>query len=120
MTSVSACVVKRWPRALKALAQLAVVVDLAVEDDRDRPVLVEDRLVAGREVDDAQALDPEAHPRVDVQSTRVRAAVLERGAHARRVAGSARPVTVGLSDDPAHGPLPPAVLGKALWHAARP
>ena len=97
-------------RALQALAQLAVVVDLAVEDDRDRAVLVEDRLVAGREVDHAQALDPEPDAGIDVQSARVRAAVLERGAHAlqsRRVGAPA--VTVGLSDDPAHGPLPAAV-----------
>ena len=92
MTSVSPCVAKRVARALQALAQLAVVVDLAVEDDRDRAVLVEDRLVAGGEVDHAQALDPEPHPGVDVDSARVRAAVLERGAHAlqsRRVGAPA-------------------------------
>ena len=34
--------------------QLAVVVDLAVEDDPDRAVLVGDRLLAGLEVDDGQ------------------------------------------------------------------
>ena len=48
------------PRRSSSRAQLAEVVDLAVEDDDDRAVLVEDRLVAGLEVDDAQALDAEA------------------------------------------------------------
>ena len=59
MTSVSPCVANRWPRASQLLAQLLEVVDLAVEDDDDRSILVEDRLVAGHEIDDAQALDPE-------------------------------------------------------------
>src|SRR6266850_2129790 len=36
-------------------AQLAEVVDLAVEHDPDGTVLVVDRLMAGREIDDAQA-----------------------------------------------------------------
>src|SRR6516225_6154392 len=40
-------------------AQLMVIVDLAVEDDRDGAVLVGDRLVATGDVDDAQA--PHAH-----------------------------------------------------------
>jgi hypothetical protein len=41
-------------------ADLGEVVDLAVEDDLDRAVLVAERLVAGRQVDDAQAAVPEA------------------------------------------------------------
>ncbi len=49
---------ERVPGALQVGAQLAVVVDLAVEDDGDGAVLVEDRLIAGREVDHAQPLDP--------------------------------------------------------------
>jgi hypothetical protein len=40
---------------LELAAELAVVVDLAVLDDMQRPVLVSDRLVAGREVDDREA-----------------------------------------------------------------
>ena len=39
---------------LQLRAQVAVVVDLAVEDGDDRAVLVEDRLVAAGEIDDAQ------------------------------------------------------------------
>src|SRR4051812_35799850 len=46
------------PGAFKLTAQLAVVVDLSVEDDGNRAVLVEDRLVAGGQIDHAQALDP--------------------------------------------------------------
>ena len=37
------------------LAQLAVVVDLAIEDDPDRSIFVADRLLAAVQVDDAQA-----------------------------------------------------------------
>ena len=119
MTSVSPCVANRWPARSQALAQLAVVVDLAVEDDRDRAVLVEDRLVAGGEVDDAQALDPEA----DARRRRGVRASPGRGARAPRTCAAERrvgapAVTAGLSDDPAHGPRGRS-LGKALWHAAR-
>src|SRR5438552_14050604 len=39
---------------LELAPQLAVVVDLAVLDDVNRPVLVPDRLVAGLEVDDRE------------------------------------------------------------------
>ena len=42
------------PGALELVPQLAVVVDLAVLDDGDPAVLVGDRLVAGREVDDRE------------------------------------------------------------------
>src|SRR5207302_7375094 len=46
---------KAMAGALELLSQLAVVVDLAVLDDVDRPVLVADRLVARVEVDDREA-----------------------------------------------------------------
>ena len=53
---------KRWP-APRARAQLAEVVDLAVEDDLHRAVLVGDRLVAGLEVDDREPAEAEADAR---------------------------------------------------------
>ena len=55
-TSVSEWSVrKRCPFATSSRPQLPVVVDLAVEDDRDRAVLVAHRLVRGRrEVDDRE------------------------------------------------------------------
>ena len=40
------------------LAQLLEVVDLTVQDDHDRTVLTEDRLIAGHEINDPQALNP--------------------------------------------------------------
>ena len=45
---------------LEFVAQSKIVVDLAVEDGPDRPVLVAHRLVAGVEVDDREA--PVAEP----------------------------------------------------------
>ena len=94
---------ERWPRALQLRAQLAVVVDLAVQDDDDRAVLVEDRLVAGLEVDDAQALDAEARAPAMMEPARVRAAVLEPRAHAREQLRVDRlAVGADLSDDSAH------------------
>ena len=45
---------QRVPGALERVVQLGVVVDLAVLDDGARAVLVRDRLVAAREVDDRE------------------------------------------------------------------
>jgi len=42
----------------QGLAQGAVVVDFAVEDDPERAIFVGDGLVAGFEVDDAEAAQP--------------------------------------------------------------
>ena len=89
---------------LEPVAQLAVVVDLAVEDDHDRAVLVGDRLVAGREVDHAQALDAEPGAVGREDAPLVGAAMLEARAHLleQRPADPAS-VVARLSDDPAHG-----------------
>ena len=45
-----------WPSRAQLVAQLAEVVDLAVEHDADRAVLVGDRRIAGHEVDDREAV----------------------------------------------------------------
>ena len=105
MTSVSLCVAKRWPRASSSRAQLAVVVDLAVEDDHDRAVLVEDRLVAGREVDDAQALDaePDRRHRHAIRASPGRGARAPRTCAASASRVGVPPSLLSLSDDPAHG-----------------
>src|ERR1041385_1171909 len=42
-------------------AQLAIVVNLAVEDDSDRAVFVENRLFTGHEIDDRQAAHSECY-----------------------------------------------------------
>ena len=85
------------------VAQLPIVVDLAVEDDDDGAVLVVDRLVARLEVDHREALDPERDVAVSVEPAGVGPAVLERRAHPRRkprIHGV--PVGPELSDDSAH------------------
>jgi hypothetical protein len=54
------------------------VVDLAVEHDDDRAVFVEQRLLAGRDVDDGQAAVAEPDAGLDVQAALVRAAMVLR------------------------------------------
>ena len=65
------------PGALELVAQLGVVVDLAVLDDDDAAVLVRDRLVAAGEVDDREAPRAERDLAVDVLAGAVGAAVDE-------------------------------------------
>jgi hypothetical protein len=72
---------ERVAGTLEVAAQLLVVVDLAVLDDRARAVLVRDRLVAGLEVDDREPSRREADPAVHVDAGRVRPAMDERRAH---------------------------------------
>src|SRR4051812_6927297 len=72
---------ERVARAAEALAELAEVVDLAIEDDDDAAVLVVDRLIAGVEVDDAQALDAKSDLVFQMDAARVRPTVLESRAH---------------------------------------
>src|SRR6185436_11995071 len=62
-------------------AELLEVVDLAVEDDRDAAVLVVDRLMSGRDVDDAQPPHAEADPRLHERSLIVGPAVAYDLAH---------------------------------------
>ncbi len=62
-------------------SKLGEVVDLAVEDRPDRPVFVRQRLIAGRQVDDAEPAMPEADAVGGVVPVRVRAAVGEHRRH---------------------------------------
>jgi hypothetical protein len=62
MVSVSLAVRNVWPACLELAPQVAVVVDLAVEDDPDGAILVADRLLAVVEIDDAQPPHAEATP----------------------------------------------------------
>ena len=82
MTSVSLRVWNTWPSGLQLGDQFLVVVDLAVEDDDDRAVFVEQRLLAGGEVDDGQPAVAEAHAGLEVQAAFVRPAVRLRLVHA--------------------------------------
>src|SRR5205823_2230096 len=65
----------------QAPAQLRVVVDLPVEDDHRRPILVEDRLVTAREVDDAEATHAHADGAVYVDALVVGAPMPDGVAH---------------------------------------
>ena len=73
---------KRCPSRSQAVAQLVVVVELAVLDRPDRAVLVRERLVAALDVDDAQPARRRARPRRrHVRAAVVRAAVRHRVGH---------------------------------------
>ena len=95
--------------------QLLVVVDLAVEDDATRAVLVEQRLLAGREIDDRQPAVAEADAGLDVQAAFIGAAMMLRLVHAA-TAGAvdlARAACVEDAGDCRTCSVPP-------WQCARP
>ena len=56
------------PAGLQIRSELPIIVDLAVEDDPDRPILVRNRLMAAGDVDDAEPAHPEAHGAVHVDA----------------------------------------------------
>ena len=84
--------------------QRLVVVDLAVVDDHHAAVLVIERLLAGRHVDDGQAPVPEAQARLDMEPAFIGAAVMLHLVDARQqVAADVAPsVQIEHSDDSAH------------------
>src|SRR5881275_3181542 len=86
--------------------QLRVVVDLPVEHDHRRPILVEDRLVTAREVDDAEATHAQADGTVYVDALVVGAPMPDGVAHLPnhgRGDGMSR-VAMDDADDAAHEP----------------
>jgi hypothetical protein len=85
-----------------------MVVDLAVEDDPDRLVLVRQRLMAGRQIDDAQPAVAERRLIVHEQSRIVWAAMRDDVAHRddARAVVSVQPTCPYDSRDPAHAPEP--------------
>ena len=80
--------VRAGPEAMTGSLQLGSdlheVVDLAVENHPHGPVFVGQRLVAGRQIDDAQTAVSEAEAGRDVESVRVRAAMGDDGRHGAR------------------------------------
>ena len=62
-------------------AELAIVVNLPIEDDRLRAVFIEDRLAAPPQVDDAEAAHSEANGPVHIDAFIVWPAMLQRGTH---------------------------------------
>jgi hypothetical protein len=66
------------PGAFECGPDIRVVVDLAIEDDPDRAVLVRERLMASREVDDTEPTMAESGVLVVVLARVVRAATTSR------------------------------------------
>ena len=62
-------------------AQGLVVVDFAVEDDPERAIFIRERLVAGGEIDNAEAAHADAEAAIDVKALVVRPAVSHDVAH---------------------------------------
>src|SRR6266516_231637 len=85
-------------------AELPVVVDLPVEDDDLRAILVEDRLAPARQIDDAEPPHPEADGARYIDALVVRPPMPDRVAHPpnRGSGGGPRGVSVYDSDDTAH------------------
>jgi len=85
--------------------QLEVVVDLAVEHQGHRLVVIEDRLLAGGDVDDGQAPVAEAHAGLDVQVALVRPAVMLGLVHPVQALALGETLTAGVEQagDAAHG-----------------
>src|SRR5215208_281529 len=69
------------PSGFELLLQLAVVVDLAVQDHRHVSSLVEQRLIAVVDVDDRETADSEANARARIRSGGIGPAVDQRVAH---------------------------------------
>ena len=93
---------KDVPGTPEVVPQLAVVVDLAVLDDDDRAVLVRDRLVAARQVDDREPAGGDADALVRVHALGVGAAMEERLRHRTQPVDVERRVRGRDPADPAH------------------
>src|SRR5882672_2189646 len=75
---------KRVAAPFERAAQLLVIVNLAVEDDRDVVCFVEEGLVAAGKVNDAEAADSKRHGGSDEQSIFIRATMPKRLHHPAR------------------------------------
>ena len=95
---MSLCVWNRCPRASSSRRRLLEVVDLAVEDDLDRAILVADRLFAPFQIDDREPPMRQADPRLDPEPLGVRAAMGDRIAHRLQHGRIDRAVSVGVDD----------------------
>ena len=65
------------------LAQFAIVVDLAVENNPGRAVLIMNRLLSVREVDDREPSHGQAHAIAEIETVVVRTTMPNRLVHAR-------------------------------------
>src|SRR5204863_6463341 len=106
------------PVALELVAQVGEVEDLAVLDDVERAVLVRDRLVAAREVDDGEPACGEGDRPVEVLAAAVGATVGEHPAHRRETLGVGPPGPRRDPADPAHAAYSTDAAGSAV-HRSR-
>src|SRR5947207_12434234 len=83
-------------------AQWLEVVDLAVQHNCNRAVLIEDRLVSAAHINDCEALHPQRHAIAAPDATRIGTAVSYGCAHALDHAPVHRPSEVHLPDYAAH------------------
>ena len=89
--------------SLEALAQLAVVVDLAVDDRGHAAVLGVERLIAARDVDDGQPGVSQRERPDAPQRIAIRTAVAQRLDHPLRRVLARRAGRIEDCSDPAHG-----------------
>ena len=66
---------------LELFAQLAIVVDLAIENDPRGAILIVNRLPAAREIDNRQPAHPQAHGPAEIEAVFVRTAMANCVAH---------------------------------------
>src|SRR5690348_4639881 len=90
---------------LEALAQLAVIVDLAVVDELQIPVGAGHRLMPAGDVDDAEPAHAQAGDGIGVDAAVVGSAMADRVAHPpeQRFASLGRKVETDVTGDAAHG-----------------
>ena len=95
-------------------AQLPVVIDLAIEDDLDRAVLVADRLVASLEINDREAAMDQADAGLRPESLRIRAAMGDGVPQALQQPDIDRTTDIGVDNasDSAHRDEDPRASGR--------
>ncbi len=122
MTSVSLWVCRRCPLAISCWRRFAVVVDLAVEDDPHRAVLVGDGLVPAVQVDDRQPAVAQDRLAAGVQPLIVRTAMADRIGHLLDQARLDRTSRIEGDDaaDAAHGLVPRPRVAHPRFGADRP
>src|SRR5262249_53344588 len=113
---------ERVTSGLEVAANVGEVVDLAVEDDPDRPVFVGERLIARREVDDAQAPMTQADALAEVVAVRVGPAMRDGRRHRRQpiAIDRLRVIELQLAGDSAHVRMRRTAAGGRRRHRAAP
>ena len=75
--------VKPMAQLFQFLAELQVVINLAIENDPRRPVLIGDWLLTTLDVDDRQPANAEPYAPIDVESILIGTSMADGFAHAR-------------------------------------